>query len=193
MTMKQQMQSSAYPLKYADVRKLIVAAPNFRDRCVVKTLFWFGLRREELAELDVRDIDFERRRITVRMGKGEKTRVIPSIDEETLNDLRHLIGDRQAGPVFLSGRNRKFSLRQVNYITQRVGVLAQVQNPNPRLSHINPHIFRHSIARHLKNQRFSGEFIQNFLGHESIKTTMDTYGTISIDEMEEMAERKLGE
>ena len=78
MTMKQQMQSSAYPLKYADVRKLIVAAPNFRDRCVVKTLFWFGLRREELVELDIRDIDFERRRITVRMGKGEKTRVIPS-------------------------------------------------------------------------------------------------------------------
>jgi len=66
MTMKQQMQSSAYPLKYADVRKLIVAAPNFRDRCVVKTLFWFGLRREELAELDIRDFDFERRRLTVR-------------------------------------------------------------------------------------------------------------------------------
>ena len=191
MTMKQQMQSSAYPLKYADIKKLIVAAPNFRDRCVVKTLFWFGLRREELAELDIRDIDFERRRITVRMGKGEKTRVIPCVDEETLNDLRHLIGEHQTGPVFLSGRNRKFSLRQVNYITQGVGVLAQVQNPNPRLSHINPHIFRHSIARHLKNLSFSGEFIQNFLGHESIKTTMDTYGTISIDEMEEMAERRL--
>ena len=192
MTMTQQMQSSAYPLKYADVRKLIVAAPNFRDRCVVKTLFWFGLRREELAELDIRDIDFERRRITVRMGKGEKTRVIPSIDEETLNDLRHLIGERQTGPVFLSGRNRKFSLRQVNYITQGVGVLARVHNPNPRLSHINPHIFRHSIARHLKNQGLSGEFIQNFLGHESIKTTMDTYGTMSLDEMEEMATTKLG-
>ncbi len=173
------------------MKKLIVAAPNFRDRCVVKALFWFGLRREELVELDIRDIDFERRRITVRMGKGEKTRVIPCVDEETLNDLRHLIGERQTGPVFLFGRNRKFSLRQVNYITQGVGVLAQVQNPNPRLSHINPHIFRHSIARHLKNLSFSGEFIQNFLGHESIKTTMDTYGTMSVDEMEEMAESKL--
>ena len=67
-----------------------------------------------------------------------------------------------------------------------------MQNPNPRLSHINPHIFRHSIARHLKNLSFSGEFIQNFLGHESIKTTMDTYGTMSVDEMEEMATTKLG-
>jgi len=192
MTLKQQMQSSAYPLKYADVRKLIVAAPNFRDRCVVKTLFWFGLRREELAELDVRDIDFGRGRVTVRLGKGRKTRVVPSVDEETLNDLRHLIGERQDGPVFLSGRNRKLSLRQVNYVTQGVGVLAQVQNPNPRLSHINPHIFRHSIARHLKSLSFSGEFIQNFLGHESIKTTMDTYGTMSLDEMEDMATKKLG-
>ena len=76
MTMKQQMQSSAYPLKYADVRN-IVDAPNFRDRCVVKTLFCFGLRREELAELDIRDIDFERRRITVRMGKGREDQGSP--------------------------------------------------------------------------------------------------------------------
>jgi len=36
-----------------------------------------------------------------------------------------------------------------------------------------------------------GEWAQHFLGHSSIKTTMDEYGTISIDEMQEVAERKL--
>lgn len=35
--------------------------------------------------------------------------------------------------------------------------------------------------------------MQNFLGHESYKTTMDMYGTMSIDEMQEVAARKLGE
>jgi len=38
---------------------------------------------------------------------------------------------------------------------------------------------------------FSAEWIQNFLGHESYKTTMDMYGTLSIDEMQEVAARLL--
>ena len=58
------MQSSAYPLKFADVKKIIIAAPSFRNRCVIviKCLFWLGLRPEELTDLDIRDIDFERKR-----------------------------------------------------------------------------------------------------------------------------------
>jgi hypothetical protein len=43
----------------------------------------------------------------------------------------------------------------------------------------------------LKSKGFSAEWIQNFLGHESYKTTMDMYGTLSIDEMQEIAARLL--
>ena len=53
-------------------------------------------------------------------------------------------------------------------------------------------ILRHSISRWLKQQRFPAEWIKNCLGHESYKTTMDVYGTISIEEMQELAEQKLG-
>ena len=64
--MKQQMKASAYHLKQADVKKLVIAAITFRDRCVIKTLWWLGLRRQELVDFDVRDIDFERKRVKVR-------------------------------------------------------------------------------------------------------------------------------
>jgi len=50
--MKQQMASSAYHLKPAEVRKLFIVAPNFRDRCIVKSLYWLGLRRQELIDLN---------------------------------------------------------------------------------------------------------------------------------------------
>ncbi len=83
------------------------------------------------------------------------------------------------------------SLRSVNRIVATLGAQAGIRNPNPRLVHLNPHLFRHSIARFLKSKRFSAEWIQNFLGHESYKTTMDMYGTLSIDEMQEVAERLL--
>ena len=191
--MKQQMAASAYHLKPAEIRKLFIAAPNFRDRCILKSLYWLGLRRQELIDLDIRDLDFDRRRVKVREGKGVKTRIVPIIDEEFLSDLVHHIGQRKEGPVFLSNQGKALSPRMVNYIVEDTGERAGVDNPNPRLQHLNPHIFRHSIARWLKSKGFSAEWIQNFLGHQSYKTTMDMYGTISIDEMQEFAQQKLAE
>lgn len=190
--MKQQMGASAYHLKPGEIKKLILSSTNFRDRTIVKALFWLGVRRKELSELDIRDIDFERKRVKVR-GKGDKTRIVPVIDDEFLSDLKHLIGGRKEGPVFLSNMGRAVSIRLVNHIIEKAGEASGIENPHPGRKHLNPHIFRHSIARHLKSKGFSAEWIQNFLGHESYKTTMDMYGTISIDEMQEIAKRKLGE
>ncbi|GAX60910.1 tyrosine recombinase xerC 2 [Candidatus Scalindua japonica] len=194
--MKEQMKASAYHLKPAEIKKLIVAAPNFRDRCIIKTLYWLGLRRSELVELDVRDIDYERKRVTVqrvtvRQGKGGKIRIVPIVDDEFVSDIKHLIGDRKSGAVFLSTHNKPLSNRALNYIVADVGEKAGIKPPQPKRKNINPHIFRHSIARFLKSKGFTAEWIQNFLGHQSYKTTMDMYGTIGIDEMQEIAERKL--
>ena len=81
---KHQLPGSAYHLKPADVRKLLLSASNFRDRSLIKTLWWLGVRRSELINLDVRDVDVERTRVTIRKGKGGKTRVIPIINDEYL-------------------------------------------------------------------------------------------------------------
>lgn len=193
MYMKQQMKASAYHLKPAEVRKLVIATTNFRDRCILKTLYWLGLRRKELVDLDVRDIDFERKRVTVRQGKGGKTRIVPIIDDEYLGDLKHLIGKRNAGLVFTNSTGGSLAIRTINYVVENTGKRAAILNPNPARQHLNPHIFRHSIARYLKSKGFTAEWIQNFLGHQSYQTTMDMYGTISIDEMQEIAERKLAD
>jgi integrase len=188
---KHQLAASAYHIKPSEVQKLLLMAHNFRDRCLIKTLWWLGVRRSELINLDVRDFDAERKRMTISKGKGSKTQVVPLINDEYLSDLLILIGSRKTGPIFLSNRNRIMAPRSVNHIVATLGAQAGVVNPNPRLSHLNPHLFRHSIARFLKSKRFSAEWIQNFLGHQSYKTTMDMYGTLSIDEMQEVAARLL--
>jgi integrase len=60
-------------------------------------------------------------------------------------------------------------------------------SPTPTVArHVSPHVFRHSIAWHLKSAGYAAEFIQKFLGHQSIKTTMDTYGTLSLGEMQQI-------
>ena len=98
---------------------------------------------------------------------------------------------RTEGPVFSGPNGKHLTTRMINYITMEAGKKSGIENPNPRLKNINPHIFRHSIARFLKSNGFSAEWIQNFLGHASYKTTMDMYGTLSIDEMQEEIEKKL--
>ncbi len=190
--MKQQMRASAYHLKPSELKKLLFATTSFRDRCLVKALYWLGLRRKELCGLDMRDLDFERKRVKIR-GKGDKVRIVPIVDDEFLSDLKHLIGPRNEGAVFMSNQDKPVSIQLVNHIIEKVGVAAGIENPHPGRKHLNPHIFRHSITRYPKSKGFSAEWIQNFLGHQSYKTTMDMYGTISIDEMQEIARRKLGQ
>ena len=46
---KHQLPASAYHIKPSDVRKLLLSTNNFRDRCLIKTLWWLGVRRSELT------------------------------------------------------------------------------------------------------------------------------------------------
>ena len=66
--------------------------------------------------------------------------------------------------------------------TKHVYVETDQDDPGDE-KHIIPHIFRYSIVRYLNNKRFSAEWIQNFSWYASFKTTMDIYGTLSIDEI----------
>jgi integrase/recombinase XerD len=87
-----------------------MAAHDFRNRSILKSLYWLGLRRQELTELDIRDINFERKRVTVRQGKGGKTRIVPIINDELLSDLKHLTAGRKSVPVFMSNQGKGLSL-----------------------------------------------------------------------------------
>jgi hypothetical protein len=64
---KHQLAASAYHIRPADLRKLLLAATNFRDRSLIKTLWWLGIRRSELIQLDVHDLEVERKRVTVHL------------------------------------------------------------------------------------------------------------------------------
>ncbi len=187
-----QLKAGAYHLQLKEIKKLFFSTTSFRNCCMLKFLFLAGLRRKEAIQLDVKDIDFDRKRIKVK-GKGNKTRNVPIIDDELFNELKYLLSGRTEGFIFVKSDGKPLTVRMINYITAKAGEKAGVKNPNPRLKYINPHIFRHSIARYLKNKGFSAEWIQNFLGHASYKTTMDMYGTLSIDEMKQEVERRLQE
>ncbi len=188
--MKSQQKHGQYSLTKSQVSELYNTSISFRDRVIIKTMYWGGLRRMEVKNLKIPDIDFNMDRITVFQGKGQKTRTVPILDMDFRGDLSHHVGKRTHGSVFLSQRGTAVSLRQLNQIVTNAGKKARLKHPNPLAQNINPHLLRHSIARHLKSDGFVAEWIQNFLGHSSIKVTMDTYGTLGIEEIQRVAQKK---
>lgn len=74
------------------------------DRLVVSLLYGSGLRVLECVSLRVKDIDMERREITVRGGKGDKDRRAP-LAQSVLPDLRRQL--RKAYRVWSDGRRSK--------------------------------------------------------------------------------------
>jgi len=146
--MKTQHSHSEFTLSVNQVKQIYNTPSNFRDRVLIKTLYYGGLRRFEAGNLKVSDIDFELNRIVVEKGKGAKLRVLPIIDDDYKADLKHLIGSRRDGFVFESQKQGQLSVRQINHIVAKAGKDANITHPNPNEKWINPHLFRHSIIRH---------------------------------------------
>lgn len=184
MARKSQLKNSEYHLRPAEMKKVIYAAKTFRDRSMIKTLAQTGIRRAEVASLDIRDVDLVKKLAEIREGKGGKSRTVP-ITEELASDFKHLIGSRKTGPVFQSNRGGPLTLRQVNWIVATAGDRSGVKNPNPNHSRITCHLFRHSFAREWKKRGGSIESLSKILGHTSIKTTLDEYGTEDLEDVRE--------
>lgn len=186
MVNKRQNRPSDFHLSKKEIQDLIYAPDNFRDRVLIKLLWFTGMRRAEVAELDVRDLDVERQRIHVRDGKGGKSRVVFAT-ADLFSDLKHYLGRRNKGPLFPSNRDPKKTItpRLINYIVANAGKKAGLKHPDP--SHpdkvLSPHLLRHSFSWHYKKTlKFSVETLQTVLGHSNIQTTLQLYGTESVDE-----------
>lgn len=127
-----------------------------------------GLRRKEGFKLTLDDIDFERKTVFVKQGKGYKDRIVPMSKGvyDTLQDyiynFRHL---------YKLTHKRLFVLSSPQ-IAQSLKILQSVcGNENIRNKNITLHTLRHSIATHLLQNGMSIENIALFLGHDSLEST----------------------
>lgn len=124
-----------------------------------------GLRRNEGFKLTVNDIDFNRRTIFIKQGKGYKDRIVP-MNNNVYNALQHYIYNfrnlqkLQHKRLFITGT---YSL---NVSLQQLQKVAGIEN-----KHITLHTLRHSIATHLLQNGMSIESIALFLGHSSLEST----------------------
>lgn len=95
-------------LTQAEVKRLLLAAENPRDRALVEVLYATGCRNKEVAAMKVEDIDFSRKRILVSAKRKERYVCfgVPAADA-----LHKYLGDRKSGYVFLD-----IQLQQRGYV-----------------------------------------------------------------------------
>lgn len=158
-----------------EVHRLIGAVRQHRNAAYFWTVYSLGLRLNEGLHLRVGDLDSQRMMVHVHRGKGAKDRYLP-LPKSTLTVLRqYWVTHRHPTLLFPAvGRNRKVittSLRPMGPTTVQ-GCLNQVVEQLGIRKNVSPHTLRHSIATHLFEAGVSLRWIQKFLGHSSLQTTL---------------------
>ncbi len=141
-----------------------------RDYNMISLLYATGMRREELANIKISDINYDYNLMTVT-GKGNKVREVP-LGDNSMAELKEylrlrkefaLSKDRPAPNIFLNREGNSLSNRTVDRIIKKFSKSVGSQ--------FTPHTFRHSFATHMLENGADLMLIKEILGHSSLATT----------------------
>lgn len=164
-------------LSVEDVKLLIENTNNIKHRCVISLLYSAGLRRSELLNLKINDIDSKRMLIFVGSAKGNKDRYT-LLSESTLTDLRTYFKQWQPKMFLFEGiKGGKYSPTSVVNIVNKAVIKAKIKKK------VTPHMLRHSFATHLLENNTDLRYIQTLLGHSSSKTT-EVYTQVAVKNLQ---------
>lgn len=178
-------QKVAMPFSVEEMQKMLREIPfeddfeGIRDKLIIELLYATGIRRDELINLKVKNIQFTPDNIKV-LGKRNKERIIPLIPKVSLlikeyfkyRDKLDVIADKEYLFLLKSGYKIYDSLvyRIINYY---FSIVTSKEKKSP-------HILRHTFATHLLNQGADLNAVKELLGHASLSSTqVYTHNSIS--------------
>ena len=148
-----------------EIVRLMVAANNLKHQCIIGMLYSAGLRRGELINLRIADIDMHRKQVFVRAGKGKKDRAT-LLSERMINALNTYLAEYKPNYWLFEGHTREqYSGTSVGQVVKKAAIKAGLSKT------ITPHVLRHSFATHLMDKGTDTRYIQELLGHASLNTT----------------------
>ena len=159
-------------------------------RIIVSCLYGTGIRRAELASLNVGSVDFSRNVLTVR-GKGDKMRDVPMVPALVTEVERYL----KAAEVFFGGAPaagdpllRTPSGRRLYPVYIDRAVKAELGTVPDITGRKSPHVLRHTLATGLLNEGSDLNSIKELLGHSSLAATQ-VYTHNSIERLKAVYEK----
>ncbi len=153
-------------LSLNEVARLLEVVDNHKHRTLLATAYSGGFRVGEVCQLRVFDIDSDLMRIRVRNGKGCKDRYV-MLSEELLPDLRDYYRAYRPKVWFFpsSAGDKPLDIRTAQRVFTAAKKKAGIRKP------ASFHTLRHSFATHLLEAGAELRYIQELLGHASIRTT----------------------
>ena len=141
---------------------------NSLEKLIIETLNQTGMRKSELCNILLEQVDFSKSEIFVK-GKGNKQRVVP-ISENLLKQMREYMVIRKPNEdsgiyFFVRENGKKLSEKFVYSVVNRYLSLITLKKKK------SPHILRHSFATHVLNNGAEISKVKKILGHSSLAST----------------------
>ncbi len=157
---------------------------GLRDRAILEMLYSTGMRRSELAAVDLYDLNTEQGVVTIRAGKGGKDRVVP-VGERALTWVRRyqedvrpqLVLHADEWSLFISADGVRFN---PDGLGNRVARILEDSGVRKRFGAC--HLFRHTMATQMLEGGADIRFIQEMLGHSKLETTQ-IYTRVSVEKL----------
>lgn len=162
-----------------ETHHLFRVCESVRDRAILAIAYGCGLRRSEMVRLDVSDIHLRSGVVIVREGKFHKRREVPLTDGVISYLRAYITGERfqylqvctaPEPALFVNNQGKRMRGAHLNNRVKYLAMLASI--PHLPEKPVGLHSLRHSIAEHLLDGGADIEFVQEFLGHSCIDTTM---------------------
>lgn len=153
-------------LSKEDVSCLLVATTNIKHKAILSLIYACGLRRGELLNMQITDIDSKRGVINIRHAKGNRDRIVP-LSGKILLLLRDYFKQYRPTKWLFEGQiaGTQYTETSLNHIFQRAKKKAGITMP------CTLHSLRHCYATHLLEAGTDIRYIQELLGHKHTKTT----------------------
>ena len=157
-------------LSRSEVKQLLKTPKLLKHRLVLAMLYGCGLRCFELRNLHLRDLDFDRKMLHIRQGKGRKDRYVP-LSKLQIRGLKKYIAAENPSTWCFNGYDREnhptaLSTRGVQWIVREARKHSGIQKE------ITTHSLRHSYATHLLEMGLDIMSVKDLLGHADIQTTL---------------------
>lgn len=155
-----------------------------RDKLIIELFYATGIRRIELVNMKLSDVDFSKKQIKV-LGKRNKERYMPLLSSlvksfDTYVDYRNSLSTiRDKEYLFLTKKGVKIYEMLVYRIINKYFSIASSK------AKCSPHVLRHSFATHLLNEGADLNAVKELLGHTSLAATQ-VYTHNSISELKKV-------
>jgi integrase/recombinase XerD len=153
-------------LSKEEVKAILESPVNLKHRAMLSLIYACGLRRSELLNLTLKDIQSDRNLLFIRQSKGKKDRVVP-LSAKLISLLRDYYKAYRPKTLLFEGQEagEKYSERSIQLVLIQAVQKAKINKP------VSLHWLRHSYATHLLESGTDLRYIQELLGHSSSKTT----------------------